>query len=216
MSKYGHRNLGWFEAIVNKHGGEEAADRFLRGETMIVENPKPPQPKLLSVIATIQLDAVTGRETVKCFVGPQWAYRDSDFDRWLSANQPSSDACVITTLKPSRDWTFKEAAATILGIGAGTDVVLLGNLLIKHGHTMTLVQVEEMAKATDRGEKTEMSLDWWNFFFVETGDPKSPVSVGGVRRDRHGWRAVVNRLGDDYRWYADNRLLIRNWDPSKL
>ena len=32
MSKYGHRNHDWFEAIVNKLGGEEMAEAFLRGE----------------------------------------------------------------------------------------------------------------------------------------------------------------------------------------
>ena len=37
MSKYGHRPINWFEAIVNKLGGEEAAERFLRGELAIVD-----------------------------------------------------------------------------------------------------------------------------------------------------------------------------------
>jgi len=32
MSKYGHKTLNWFEAVVNKLGGEEAAEMFLRGE----------------------------------------------------------------------------------------------------------------------------------------------------------------------------------------
>ena len=32
MSKYGHRTHNWFEAIVNKLGGEERAEAFLRGE----------------------------------------------------------------------------------------------------------------------------------------------------------------------------------------
>ena len=35
MSKYGHRPINWFKAIVNKIGGEDAADRFLRGELTI-------------------------------------------------------------------------------------------------------------------------------------------------------------------------------------
>lgn len=37
MSKYGHRSHNWFEAIVNKLGGEEAAERFLRGELVVGE-----------------------------------------------------------------------------------------------------------------------------------------------------------------------------------
>lgn len=37
MSKYGHRPHNWFEAIVNKIGGEVQAERFLRGEFVISE-----------------------------------------------------------------------------------------------------------------------------------------------------------------------------------
>lgn len=42
MAKYGHRPYHWHEAIVNKLGGEIAADRFLAGELIvtIAENPK--------------------------------------------------------------------------------------------------------------------------------------------------------------------------------
>jgi len=40
MSKYGHRTMNWFEAIVNKLGGEEAGDAFLCDE-LIVSKPCP-------------------------------------------------------------------------------------------------------------------------------------------------------------------------------
>lgn len=35
MSKYGHRPVDWFEAIVNKLGGEAAAEEFLRDQFLI-------------------------------------------------------------------------------------------------------------------------------------------------------------------------------------
>src|SRR4051812_20118452 len=35
MSKYGNRNGNWFEAIVNKLGGEEGAEKFLRDELVV-------------------------------------------------------------------------------------------------------------------------------------------------------------------------------------
>lgn len=38
MSKYGHRPHNWFEAIVNKLGGEGRAEQLLRGELVITEN----------------------------------------------------------------------------------------------------------------------------------------------------------------------------------
>ena len=37
MSKYGHRTINWFEAIVNKLGGEEAAEQFLQGRLVVQE-----------------------------------------------------------------------------------------------------------------------------------------------------------------------------------
>ncbi len=36
MSKYGHRPHNWFEAIVNKLGGEADAERFLRDELVVI------------------------------------------------------------------------------------------------------------------------------------------------------------------------------------
>ncbi len=35
MSKFGHRPHNWFEAVINKLGGEEAAESFLRGELVV-------------------------------------------------------------------------------------------------------------------------------------------------------------------------------------
>ena len=37
MAKYGHRPINWFEDIVNRMGGEERAERFRRGELVLVE-----------------------------------------------------------------------------------------------------------------------------------------------------------------------------------
>jgi hypothetical protein len=217
MSKYVHRNFGWFEAIVNKHGGEDGADRFLRGETMIIESPKPPQLKLLSVIAMTKLAATPRKKTSACFVGPLWNYRDGDFDHWLGADQVPVDATEIATCAFSRGWLFAEAAADVLKVEPSTDVVTMGNLLIERRHTITLPQSEKMTVRTERSEPTGMRTDGYgNFFFVETGDPKNPVSVGRVRRCRR-WDANVHRLGNDFQWNAACRLLVRNLsDTLKL
>lgn len=171
----------------------------------------------LSVVATFNLDAVDGKPTQKCFVDKKrYYYRDDDFDNQLPANQPRADGCVISTLGSSRNWTFAEAATTVLDIGAGTDTALLGKLLIEHGHTMTLAQAEKMVEKTEDGEKTGMCTDGYgNFAFVETGNSEDPVSVARVGRAGR-WSAYVGRLGGGGRWCADGRLLVRNLDTSKL
>ncbi len=205
------------DTMDNWMNNPDGTKKFLSG----LNSPKmtPAKPiTFLSIVATTNLDAVAGKKTKKCFVvGNRYYYRDADFDNWLPANQLGADACVITTLAPAKDWKFAEAAAAILGVGAGTNIVLLGNLLIEHGHTMTLPQGEELVDKTERGEKTGMRTDGWgNWFFVETGDPKNPVSVGHVLRDSRGWCAHVRSLDYGYRWNADPRILVRNLDTSKL
>ena len=184
------------------------------------EEPKKHVP-LFSVVATTNLGAVVGKKTKKCFTGSRWVYHDSDFDNWLPSDQPKTDACAITTLASARNWTFIEAAVAILGIigiDGSTNIATIGKLLIENGHTITLAQAEEMVERTESGEETKMRTDGYgNFFFVETGDSKDPVSVGSVSRDGRDWDAVVDPLGGGVcRWRADYRLLVRNLDTLKL
>jgi len=40
MSKYGHRSHNWFDAVINKLGGEDRAEMFLRDELVISAVPK--------------------------------------------------------------------------------------------------------------------------------------------------------------------------------
>ena len=200
------------ETMDNWMNNPDGTKKFLSG----LKPPKTRQSSLFSIAATTPLDAVAGKKTNQCFpIGERYAYRDNDFDNWLPANQPNADACVITTLVATESWTFAEAAARVLGIGAGTSILMLGDALIQNGHTMTLAQVEEMVEKTENGVKTEMRVDGYgNFFFVETEDPKNPVSVGNVVRDGRDWGARVRRLARGYRWRADIRLLVRNLEDA--
>lgn len=215
---------GWLIQNVPADLDEETMDGWMNnpdGTKKFLSGLKPPKKhiSLLSVVATTNLGAVAGKKTKQCFpIGSRYAYRDGDLDNWLPANQPKTDPCVIAIFAPAKDWTFAEAASTVLGIGAGTDIVLLGKLLIGHGHTMTLPQAEEMVGKTDDNEKTGMHTDGYgNFFFVETGDPKNPVSVGYVFRGSLDWYAFVVSLAGGRRWSAGDRLLVRNLsDTSKL
>lgn len=192
----------------------ERRNPFVQREEITPAKPTP----LFSTVATTELGAVAGKKTKKCFVDiSRYTYRDAGFDDWLPANQPNADACVITTLAPSREWTFAEAAAAVLVVPADTPIKTLGELLIKRGHTITLPQDEEMMEKTENGEKIEMRVNGYgNFCFVETGDPKNPVSVGHVYRGERAWHAYVHSLGDGNRWRASHRLLVRNLDASKL
>lgn len=172
---------------------------------------------LLSVVATTSLGPIAEKATSKCLLKPRYVYRAGDIDVWLPVNQPEAGPCVVTTLGFSQNWTFVKAAATILGIGAGTAPALLGKLLIERGHTMTLAQVEEMVENAECGEGASMSTDRYaNFFFAETGYGKDSVSVGHVLRGSLGWFAYIHQFDHAYRWRAYSRLLVRNLDTLKL
>lgn len=60
MSKYGHRPHNWFEAIVNKLGGEEAAERFLHDELSVSEPAKRWREQDGVIYFTVTSDGTTG------------------------------------------------------------------------------------------------------------------------------------------------------------
>ncbi len=55
MSKYGHRTDNWKEAIIDKIGGEEAADAFLRDEFVVIQRIR----HLFTIDRTTPFDAST-------------------------------------------------------------------------------------------------------------------------------------------------------------
>ena len=173
--------------------------------------------KLFITAGTVAYEGAEATNTVDCFTGSIWKYRDSDFDHWLPKQQPKRDACVVTVLEPTQPWTFVEAAQVVLGVTT-SDVKELGSLLIKGGHTLTLKQAEDLAERTEAGEATGLTTDGYaNFFFVETGDEAQPVSVGDMGRDGvRSWAAGVDRLDYGTRWNVDDRFLLCNADTSKL
>lgn len=185
-------------------------------ELPIVE---PQKQSPFSVTATTNLVALGEKKTAACFPKSRYIHRDGDFDNRLPATQPKADTCTISTLAFTKDWTFAEAAAKVLGIGAGTSIKLLGKALIENGHTMkSLAQAEIMVEKTERGDETGMRTDGYaNFFFAETGNEDNPVSVGYVSRGGRDWSADVSSLGSGRRWSTGSRLLVRNLsDTSKL
>lgn len=65
MSKYGHRNGNWFEAIVNKLGGEDAADRFLRGELAVSKPDRAWREQDGVIYLTVTSDGTTGVQWIE-------------------------------------------------------------------------------------------------------------------------------------------------------
>lgn len=67
MSKYGHRPHNWFEAIVNRLGGEEAAEQFLRGESVISKSTPSWKEQDGVIYFTVTSEGVVGPEWITYF-----------------------------------------------------------------------------------------------------------------------------------------------------
>lgn len=177
----------------------------------------------LAVVATDKLGRIADKKTTDCFTNNwRWThgYRDGTFDDWLRAHQLAAKKCVVASLAPSRNWTFAEGVAKVLGVNANTPIATLGQLLIKRGHTLTLAQVDAMVPSKRLEGSIFACQPRHSFFFVETGNSEDPVAVGDVRYEAEGdylnWFAYIHKLGcDEYRSVID-RLLIRDLNATKF
>ena len=139
--------------------------------------------------------------------------RAPSFLEVIATTSLEADACIISTLGSTKDLSFAEIAAKVLGVGVNSSIRFLGTALIENGHTMTQAQAEEMVERTERGEKTRMRTDGYEkFFFVETGNPENPVRIDSVSRLGLGGGSL--KLGHTCRVFY--RLFVRNLDTSKL
>lgn len=64
MSKYGHKSINWFEAIVNKLGGEAQAEKFLRGEIAVSESARKWREQDGVIYFSVISDGTTGNEWI--------------------------------------------------------------------------------------------------------------------------------------------------------
>ena len=65
MSKYGHKPHHWFEAIVNKLGGEERADAFLRDELSVCEPTRSWREEDGVIYFSVTSDGTTGEDWIE-------------------------------------------------------------------------------------------------------------------------------------------------------
>jgi len=85
MSKYGHRNMDWFEGVVNKIGGEEGAERFLRGELVVSEPSRVSKPVICEVADYKKLAE---------FVSPQGTISLENFRKCLVSRWREQDGVI--------------------------------------------------------------------------------------------------------------------------
>lgn len=122
MSKYGHRPLHWFEAIVNKLGGEERAEAFLRGDLVLK-----PADRFHLIWKTIKLGTgpKTGAEFIKAIHDARCVLGD-----W---------ACAM----------MRDDAFTASGVENELDLIIVSNHML--GFKKATILSETFARAKEYG-----------------------------------------------------------------
>ncbi len=172
MAKYGHRPLNWFEAIVNKLGGEEAAERFLRGELAVSESQRKWREEDGVIYLSVTSDGTTG---------PQW------IERLEAAGNRVSD--YAKRLLRSKDFAptsgVKYEIAVLKGLLFDEDVRITANIRAeaeKRGLAKPNAEVACLIRANFTDKEIEAMGLWWIVVMHEPikdsdGDP-GLLSVG--------------------------------------
>lgn len=129
------------------------------------------------------------KPTKSCFVGPKYAYRDSDIDKWLPKEQEIIEDVRFISHSFDRPKTFKEF------YGDNPD-------------TFSLVEIENLIDRTDKGEDCLKTDGRYNFFPVKSKDGISVVHA--IRNGDRRWYVGVDRFDDECRWIVEFRFFSRN------
>ncbi len=171
----------------------------------------------LALIKTTSLGGSKPQKTKACFTSAFWHYRDSDIDSWFPKEQAEQEhgSVGIYQVQDPKGTTFREMAVAAIQAVPGTSDDEIVTWLKRRGLTLTLPQVEVIVERQENGEDTGLGTDGYaNFAFVE--DAHGDVSVLDFRRGGRRWEVYVHRLGDESRWHAGSRFLLRNSDTRIL
>lgn len=191
MSKYGHRTHNWFEAIVNKLGGEECAEKFLRGEIVVQQFAPNPILRCISDGADLVIPACDGSHTLANAKKVFKSYIDSNFKNWgLDKKGESTKETPVVVHEMIKDATFAQIFSSF-----GVD---LGKLCF------TQHQVEVFCE----NHPDWLRIDGYGTFFLTKKNWKNSATIGNlfvavVVVDFDGLFVNAFRFEYDNMWGAD-------------
>ena len=191
MSKYGHKAHNWFEAVINKMGGEDRAEAFLRGELVLSEVAQ----TLLRYVGTSAVAALTSvffvvshlQKNLTNNAKVKISYVDPDIATWLPATVPSRKA-------HSLKWH---------DLTKNADDTTITKVLDKNYEVDMAVVWEKMAQQPN-GEAGDLFTNGYASLFYVGG------CVVCVHWFSGGWGVDVRRLNYVDYWCAANRVFSRN------
>ena len=121
MSKYGHRPHNWFEAIVNKLGGEERAEAFLRGEFLISKSTRSWREEGDVIYFSVISDGTTGEGWIHCLESKGFSVMSNDAKQMLCSPNFRPTSGVTIKVAILRGTFFKDEDRITRNIRAEAD-----------------------------------------------------------------------------------------------
>jgi len=170
--------------------------------------PKTSSQSLFVDVKNVTLRASAKKLTAECFTNRLRYYsRDGDLDKWLPKSQPAQAEQEFRAQELARKASFIEMLKYIFGTGG--DAASDSKLLVEGGHTVALPKIEELIERQEKGDDVGLHTNGSaNLFFVLNDD--GTVSVVHVHRHAGPWNVYVHRLDYADRWYAEDRVFLRN------
>ena len=197
--KYPDVTLGRVEAVWNKLGGEGGVNRFLRGELVILE---PPKPKLLEFVGTISVSAVKEFVAKKKFViniGDNALVKVS----YLGDNFREQFLGKIEKSFPGSELRYQKL------MKSSVDDSIINKLGGKAKAETTLAEVFSLMEKQGNGQSGALLTNgWWNIFYVH--------DINGVLRtvliywSGVGWHVDAHSAEHRACWFADYLVFSRN------
>jgi len=207
MSKYGHKNLDWFEALVNKMGGVERAEAFLRGDLVLKEIGQ------LEFLGIVTIPATSGtfiaREKFVVNTSEETkvkiSYIGDNFIQWFLSGFGKIEG-------PSGEQTLRYAELRQFSVN-GPIIVELGG--VEKSET-TLAEMFSLMEKQKNGENGVLLNDSYaNVFYIK--DYTGALRAVCVRWNDDGWDVTANSVENPYRWSDGDQVFSRNsvLEPSE-
>ena len=205
-NKYGHRTHNWFEAIVNKLGGEERADRFLRGELSVVE--------VKGNLLEDDIGTITMTRTSDKFIACEKFVVNIGQDAPAKINHISGDfvdwflLCYGKIEDPICGKTLRRSKL----LKDSLDTSIIAELGGEEKSETTLTEIFSLIKNQKNGEfGVLLASSRINIFYVR--DQNGVFRTVIVSWGGYGWdiNAEVPNL---HRWRAGTRVFSRNFSGS--
>ena len=190
MSKYGHRSMDWFEAIVNKLGGEEAAEKFLVGDLVVK------MAIILYKIATASVRAMkkfVANESTKKKANIGWTSADFDrlFGNKVEENVGATNLAVHRLERSSLD------APILAELGARA--------------VTPLAYLFELMEKQSKGEDGVLLVNGYANIMYAIGNDGNVWAVLALWYSGRGcWRVYARSVEHPHRWGAGYQILSRD------